>query len=239
MSLYEIEGSDIDGPVLIALPGMGGTAFTFPMEAFEPLHNAGVRVLFASYNNEVDSMEAMGRAVWEAVLLANIDREVILLGYSMGGFVAQAMHTLCPSRVAGMIMLSTTCFTLEDAAHALLGHCSKSLKGLMQLGRTGPPEAMVPDDIFVRETSAIMAYMTSNQCEFLTECACPVLSIYGDKDQIIATKSMAAMHVLAKNTHFSEIVFENCGHGLIYQKPLKFAETVANWMADTELLARL
>ena len=85
MSLYEIEGSDIDGPVLIALPGMGGTAFTFPMEAFEPLHNAGVRVLFASYNNEVDSMEAMGRAVWEAVLLANIDREVILLGYSIQG----------------------------------------------------------------------------------------------------------------------------------------------------------
>ncbi len=238
MSLYEIEGGDPDGPVLVALPGMGGTAFTFPMEAFEPLHNAGVRVLFASYNDAVDSMESMGRAVWDAILLAGIDTEVILLGYSMGGFVAQTMHELCPSRVAGMIMLSTTCFTLEDAARALLGHCSRSLKGLMQLGRSGPPEAMVSDDVFVRETAAIMAYMTGNQCEFLYNCSCPVLSIYGDNDRIIAVKSMAAMKTLADSTHFSEVVFKNCGHGLIYEEPEKFASTVLNWMAALELLVR-
>jgi pimeloyl-ACP methyl ester carboxylesterase len=219
--------------VLIALPGLGGTGFSFPPAAFAPLRD--VTVFFADYGNAVDSVPAMAHAIWMAVLAAGIDCAVVLLGYSMGGFVAQSMYLQAPSRVAGLVFLSTTCLSLEDVVCSLLGGAhGDTLNTFVAKGRRPrhvPAGGIVSPAIFAREVAAVLAHVTANDCRFMrTVTDCPVLSVYGSADTVVSVASMEKLRALADVTPFEEHVFAGAGHDLIYEQPAAFAALLQAWI---------
>ena len=237
MSLLPLNTScgDGDTAVLIALPGLGGTALSFPPTAFQ---GEEAQVYAADYGEHVDSIPAMAHAAWTAVLSSGIDRQVYLLGYSMGGFVAQSMYLMAPSRVAGIVFLSTTCMALQDVVESLLdGHHGHSLQTFVQGKRPRhvPPGGVVTPAIFAREVAAVCAYVTANNCAFMdTVHDCPVLSIYGGRDTVVSVKSMEKLRQLASVTPFQEYVFPTAGHDLIYHHPAAFAAVLQAWIAAHE-----
>jgi len=233
MSLYQF--SDFNGPpnatVLVALPGLGGTGLSFPEEAFDELHEAGVKVYFADYGDHVESVSDMAMAIWTALTAVGVFTPVILLGFSMGGFVAQTMYEQSPNRVKGIVFLSTTCFTLDDAVQTLLQDTSQHVKRGQQPLGAGRPPGMVSEEVYKRELSAVTQYITANTCRFFSTVTVPVLSIYGAKDSVIAVKSMKKLRKLAKTVPFEEYVFVNGSHRLIYESPHKFGNIVTKWVS--------
>ncbi len=113
---------------VVALPGMGGTAWSFPTALFETMRRAGCTVLAVTYGPITSSIPAIAAGVWRTVHAAAVAGgfsvgNIVLMGYSMGGFVAQAMlaapvpaELLLPSRgnVAAVVGEATSA-----AAHCM------------------------------------------------------------------------------------------------------------------------
>jgi pimeloyl-ACP methyl ester carboxylesterase len=219
---------------LVALPGLGGTALSFPARAFQDAVDAGVAVYIADYNEQISSVAAMAHGVWTAILAAGIDEQVFLLGYSMGGFVAQSMYLQAPTRVAGLILLSTACLTLADMVTTFLGgKHTHALRSFMRGARPRdvPDAGIVSRETFEKELAAVVAHVISNAGKFMqTVNNCPIASIYGSKDKVICVESMARLRQVASQTPFNEYVFPDAGHDLIYTQPSALAALLAQWL---------
>jgi pimeloyl-ACP methyl ester carboxylesterase len=102
--------------VLVMLCGLGGTA-----AGFTPAHAPrapGLLVLALDYTRHT-SIDAMAASVWEQLDEDDITQPVVLLGYSMGGFVAQSAACMAPARVRGIIFVSTAILAIEDMREAV------------------------------------------------------------------------------------------------------------------------
>ena len=107
------------GVVLVALPGLGGVADSFPPSLFKETRALGVPVVAVCYpSDSVGTIAAMASAVWQTLFAMGVCGNVVLLGYSMGGFVAQNMVEQQPSRVAGVVLVATAC---SDGADLVIG----------------------------------------------------------------------------------------------------------------------
>ena len=97
-------------------PGSGDTADVAPASFFERLHAAGWTVLRfdprdtgRSTRTEDDSLYCLGDLaadLWSVADDAGI-RSAVLIGYSLGGAIAQAAAAMAPERVCGLVLLST------------------------------------------------------------------------------------------------------------------------------------
>ena len=231
--------------VLIALPGLGGTASSFPINAFRAIADAGVLVYLADYNSHVESINMMAAYIWEAYNATPVSTvHPILLGYSMGGFVAQSMYAQQLDRVKGMILLSTACMTIDDGIAAAVTYSDLGKRALSFVHEKRhsekpfglPPRAIVSEDDWFNELAAVIAYVLSNKsCERLTNVQCPVLSIYGLKDTIIPVSSMSKLEDIIPAKMFTKAVFPHATHGLIYEQPEEVGSTVLKWIAANSM----
>lgn len=92
--------------VIVLLPGLGMQACGWPPTLIEHFQRAGYTVVMPSYPPSASSIDAFSLGVW-ARLPPKIP--VTLLGYSMGGFVAQAMAAAHPDRVKNLVLVATRC----------------------------------------------------------------------------------------------------------------------------------
>ena len=124
---------------VVALPGMGGTAWSFPSSLFTAMRSAGCTVIAITYGPVMSSIPAMAEGVWATLERASCSStsscgvscgpavgNLVLMGYSMGGFVAQAMLRCLqartrPGTVIGVILLASAApeITLSTAAHMM------------------------------------------------------------------------------------------------------------------------
>ena len=109
------------GRALLALPGLGGNGLIFPSQFLDAAGAAldAPLCLSATYALPFGkTLTEAGNAVWAALrglhplcpTLPGLPvREVVLMGYSMGGFVAQVMAADPPAdfRVVGVVLIST------------------------------------------------------------------------------------------------------------------------------------
>ena len=225
--------------VLVALPGLGGNALSIPDAVFENTLEDGIRVFVATYDvSSVHSMDAMGNAVWRAIMDAGIDTPVVLLGYSMGGFVAQAMYAQAPTRVAGIVLLASTSVALEDVIDALLAedgnvHVQHALSVKNGLHSSTVPRAgIVHVSIFYRQVAAVFAYVIANDDLFLRTVACPVLAVYGSKDTVISVRSIEKLRSL--KIPFREVVLQGADHSLVHKQSKDVSTAVAAWAAHLD-----
>jgi pimeloyl-ACP methyl ester carboxylesterase len=197
---------------------------------------AGVTVYAADYGEYVNSIQEMGSAVWAAVKAAGIRRPVILLGYSMGGFVAQTMYMQYPEAVSGIVFVSTSAPNTKDAIATVLSNFynKKRVKQLMESQkREGPSRSMYTSrEIFHKEFTASSAYIFSNKADaFMKSVTVPVLVIYGESDNVIPGRLLAKLRKLKdKVSVYQELILPGVGHAVMRAVPDLFSKTVLTWI---------
>jgi pimeloyl-ACP methyl ester carboxylesterase len=147
----------------LLLPGLGSNGLVFPtafMQALLQLPGVA-RVVAVTYALPFPSIDGAAEAVWASVpFVVSGPASIVLVGYSMGGFVAQAMAANPPLpalhrlTVAGVVLLSTACagsraLALPLAEVALsLGHV------------TSPMASLFPDDWLAAVTLSTLKSLT-------------------------------------------------------------------------------
>ena len=172
--------------------------------------------------------------------------ELLLVGFSMGGWVAQAVASQLRSNVKGMILISSwteapsqylqTIKSLHekiksgdtlDSLRPLVveGFIDKQTKDAMadrwvsMANRIGP-------EMFLRQTKAILEDPNVSQC--IPNIECPTLAIAGAADTLLTPDEQ--FKSLLDPAIFQTVILESCGHNLIWERPLMVSSYVEQWL---------
>ena len=172
--------------------------------------------------------------------------ELFLVGFSMGGWVAQAVASKLRSNVKGMILISSwteapsqylkvikslhekikSGDTLDSLRPLVVeGFTSKQTKDSMadrwlsMANRIGP-------EIFLRQTKAILENPNVGQC--IPDIECPSLAIAGASDTLLSPDDQ--FKLLLDPAIFQTVILELCGHNLIWERPLMVSGIVKQWL---------
>ncbi|MGW2464034.1 alpha/beta fold hydrolase [Streptomyces sp. NPDC004457] len=215
--------------VLVDLAGVGGSTGTTPNTVEEMAHNA--------------------IAFLDAVGLRRFD----LLGFSLGGFIAQEVTLFRPWQVRRLVLAGTAPrggrdihqytagaireAALHDAPSAanLLTlffekSASSQAKGVEFLKRLGlrTAERDTATDLAVRDAqlTAISAWgvRDDSRLQRLESIRQPVLVANGDNDEMVPTRNTYLLAEHLPNAKLS--IYPDAGHGFLFQYPAEFAAEV-------------
>ena len=172
--------------------------------------------------------------------------ELLLVGFSMGGWVAQKVASRLRSSVKGMILISSWTeapsqyLGVIQSLHKELksgkpldslrpvvveGFTSKKTRDAMadrwvsMAGRIGP-------EIFLRQTKAILENPNVSQC--VPDIQCPSLAIAGASDTLLTPVDQ--FKYLQDPAIFQTVILESCGHNLIWEQPLMVSNVIQQWL---------
>jgi len=237
---------------LVALPGLGRNARSFPPTALSSVKSCSVRILCADYGNATHSIQAMAYRVWEDLDHADLLQPVVLMGYSMGGFVAQCMYSQQPARVRGIAFVSTTAPTVEHIGD-FVGNIGQPKDAWVEqirlkLKRAGAPEAYlrelldvnvssrVSKEEYRRHTVAIIAYIVSGVApQKVAKITCPTLLLYGDRDKVIRPEAVHRLGTMLVRSSVTEIVIPGVSHYIMAEAPMEFGACMRSWLTRTGL----
>lgn len=188
-----------------------------------------------------DSLDAMADRV-----LANAPDRFYLFGFSMGGFVAQAIVLKAPERVLGLALLNTSSRpqTAQESAVTLtqIGMAEKTpFKGLTSRALMS---AVHPDraqdkvllerlqamalangkDVFLRQ----LATLRDGSYADLHRITCPVLIVSSDADILRTVEESEEM--AARIAHAELHVIANSGHMTPLETPQALFDIIAAWI---------
>lgn len=253
-----------NGVTLVALPGWGASQWSFPCRLFSVPRTLGCRVLVMSYGSALSSIEDMAAHVWAQLRALHADCNIVLCGYSMGGFVAQAMM-LAPwaqSAVRGMVLIATGCaqegavpiapemqaaiasgavLHREDVASSLLSLFPRAYlfrqPAAYITGVLVPflETARIPDAARAEQGVAILKWaMSASSCAVLARVTCPVLILQGDNDTVIAPCAARQLHALIPRSTMR--VLPGVGHAVPVQAARQASDMIGQWMWDNGLV---
>ncbi|MFH9090756.1 alpha/beta fold hydrolase [Streptomyces sp. NPDC017673] len=215
--------------VLVDLAGVGGSTGTTPNTVEEMAHNA------------IAFLDAIGL------------RRFDLLGFSLGGFIAQEITLFRPWQVRRLVLAGTaprggrdihqyTAGAIREAAFDdapsaanLLTlffekSASSQAKGVEFLKRLGlrTAERDAATDLAVRDAqlTAISAWgvRDDSRLQRLESIQQPVLVANGDNDEMVPTKNTYLLAEHLPNAKLS--IYPDAGHGFLFQYPAEFAGEV-------------
>jgi len=186
------------------------------------------------------SLEAMAKRV-----LLKAPPRFVLIGFSMGGYVAQWVYKFAPERVIALVLMNTsshqqsatevaqTQAQIELAKqYPFKGLTKRALASSVDPDRTGDQalldrlQAMAINngkDVFIRQLSA----MRNDGYEDLQKVQCPTLIIASRNDQM---RSVEESQLMADKIPQSQmIVMEHCGHMTPLEKPAELLELLTDW----------
>ncbi|RFB68110.1 MULTISPECIES: alpha/beta hydrolase [unclassified Herbaspirillum] len=193
-----------------------------------------------------NSLDAMADRV-----LANAPDKFVLFGFSMGGFVAQAIALKAPERVLGLGLLNTSsrpqseqesAATLAQIALAekapFKGLTSRALASSLHPDRAGDAallqrlQAMALNngkEVFLRQLSTLRDGSYAD----LHRIDCPALIVASDADRLRTVEESEEMAQRIPAAHF-EIV-RDCGHMTPMEKPQELFTIIRDWIAASGL----
>lgn len=172
--------------------------------------------------------------------------DLLLVGLSMGGWVAQEVASRMRSQVKGMILISSwteapsryldtiqnlhkeikSGKTLDSLRPIVVeGFASKKTRDAMA-DRWVSMASRIGPEIFLRQTKAILEHPSVISC--ISDIQCPVLAIAGASDALL-TPADQFKHLQDQNI-YQTLVLESCGHNLIWEQPLKVSNVVKKWL---------
>lgn len=191
------------------------------------------------------TVDEMARAI-----LAGAPSTFVLLGFSMGGYVARAMARLAPERVTGIILVATSARPDQPAmvaarvraarqtVGAFHGLARGAIRASLHPGRAGDTVLIervrqmgerLGIDVFVRQSEVVRA----GDLATLHEIVCPALVIAADGDQL---RSIDEVRELADGIPGASLaVVEHCGHMAPLEAPEVLGELITNWMRGADL----
>jgi pimeloyl-ACP methyl ester carboxylesterase len=220
-------------------------------------------VILVDYPGLGGSGGAFGPAIADAArhMIAFVDAlglpEVDLLGFSVGGFVAQDMALIRPALVRRLVLAATgpkgapgmhgwrddiaLASRLEQSTAESLLHIfftaseASRAKGRAFLGRfmarsedRDPPSSLAARDA---QYDAIVEWGIPDHgaLQRLSGIRCPTLIVQGDGDQMIPTKVSHLMAGLIPDARIR--IYEDAAHGFLFQEPEHVAADVNEFLA--------
>lgn len=229
--------NDQDKPVILLLPG-----FMLDARLWDDIR-AELSILgqlsFGDITQD-DSLEAMAKRV-----LLNAPLRFVLIGFSMGGYVAQWVYKFAPERVIALVFMNTSAHQQSATEVAqtqaqielakqypFKGLTRRALASSVDPDRTGDQalldrlQTMAVDngkDVFIRQLSA----MRNDGYEDLQKVQCPTLIIASRNDQM---RSVEESQQMADQIPQSKIVvMEHCGHMTPLEKPAELLGVLSSW----------
>lgn len=227
-------------PNFLLLPGLLNDAslFTEQITALIPLGKVEVADLT---NAETISELAA------SVLKATSSERIVLLGLSLGGYVAFEIMRQAPERVAGLVLIDTT--ARPDSAEAtakreeLIELAATDLDAVTEqlLPRLSHPERMnhpavrgviqsmatgLGKEVFARQQRAIMSRPDSRAT--LADITCPTLVICGEDDLI--TPPELAAEIVDGIKHAKLALIAQCGHLSTLDQPEEVSRLLVEWI---------
>lgn len=228
-------------PNILLLPGLLNDASLFTDQVAALSTRGVVEVGDLTTAGTIPEMAA-------SVLKAASAERFVLLGLSLGGYVAFEIMRQAPGRVTGLVLMDTT--ARPDTAEAtakreeLIKLAATDLDAVTEqlLPRLSHPELMnlptvrgviqsmassLGKEVFVRQQRAIMARPDSRPT--LATITCPTLVICGRDDLI--TPPELATEIADGIRHAKLSIIEHCGHLATLDQPAEVSRLLVDWIA--------
>ncbi|NUT63788.1 alpha/beta hydrolase [Herbaspirillum sp. C9C3] len=200
---------------------------------------------FGDLGQEV-GIQAMADAV-----LRQAPERFVLFGFSMGGFVAQAIALKAPERVLGLGLLNTSSRpqTERESAGTLAqielaqrtpfkGLTSRALASSLHPARSTDRalldrlQAMAlanGKEVFLRQLQTLR----DSNAEDLQRLQCPVLIVGSDEDKL---RSVEESEEMARQISQSRLeIIGDCGHMTPMEKPQELFRIISDWIVQSGL----
>lgn len=225
------------GLTLVALPGLGGNAWSFPEPLFDGVRSVGVTVVCMSYGSDVTTVQEMASTSWEKLQDIGVPLgpgSVVLLGYSMGGFVAQAMIVKRRSWVAGAVFLATAC--AQRANMLVSPKVVRDFLGrrVQRSHKYAPPKAIVSQRSFFREMLAVFGFvLAADSCSSLKQLDVPTLIIHGEEDEVLPVRNATRVKHNLQQSQVSFVLVPQASHALPFEQTGYVSDVLAMWIVNT------
>lgn len=193
---------------------------------------------------EDDSLDGMARRV-----LAESPKRFVLIGFSMGGFVARIATLMAPERVAGVAFI---CSSARGQSPAEDAHKQARIAALNTPGARGGSarsfsQALHPErdpvllerlrgmtrrlgkDVMIRQLAPARADGYAD----LERITCPSLVIAARQDRLRRFEETERMARHLPNGRFA--VVEDCGHMAPLERPRELSALLTDWIAGNGL----
>lgn len=171
---------------------------------------------------------------------------VVLVGHSMGTFVAQEIALAYPARVSRMVLIGSApagdnevITGLAEAVAELTDPVDREFIHEFQASTVAEPltdehleaivseSAKMPARVWRQALSGLRAYDASPR---LKDISIPCLVVWGDKDTVFSRAEQDRLLAGLENGQFS--LYEGVGHGLHWEQPERFAGDLKAFIAD-------
>jgi pimeloyl-ACP methyl ester carboxylesterase len=184
---------------------------------------------------EDNTLEGMARRV-----LGEAPERFVLVGFSMGGFVARVLTLMAPERVTGVAFVCTSArgFSDEERSRRMAGRSHPGgsngvARGLhpdrerdpVLLDRLRGMQRRLGPEVWKRQAALVRL---DGYAE-LERIACPAMVIAARQDRFRAFNETERMVRHLPRAHFD--VIEDCGHMAPLEKPHELAKLLADWIA--------
>lgn len=162
----------------------------------------------------------------------------ILIGFSLGGYIARHMLYQAPERVEALVLIGTSTrptvppVTDGPAAKMFRGMSRSALKRAVHverendevlIGRLKDMGERLGAEVFAR----LSALERPSDLETMRTIQCPVLVVTADQDRL---RTMQESTEMAQAAGAPLVVLEHCGHMMPMEEPEQLAKAVLTWL---------
>jgi len=191
---------------------------------------------------EDSTLEGMARRV-----LDSSPERFVLVGFSMGGFVARVLCLMAPERVSGVAFVASSArgYSEEETEQRKKGYGPLGRPPRATSGAPGLHPGRDKDPVLIarlrgmqqrlgREVQARQAALVRRDgYADLERIACPSLVVACRQDRL---RSMAESERMAQCLqHSSFTVIEDCGHMAPLERPHELAAVLGHWIVSRDL----
>lgn len=170
----------------------------------------------------------------------------VLVGFSMGGYVAREILRQDPGRVSALILIATS--ARGDSASQIQRRAAIAAQGdpstFKGLSRSAVASSLHPDNADRPELIARIQEMghrlggtvfrrqslldRSDEQDRLATITCPVLVIAGEQDKLRSRAEVLELHQGLVGSAFE--IIDNTGHMIPLEAPQRLVEVMTNWL---------
>jgi pimeloyl-ACP methyl ester carboxylesterase len=196
------------------------------------------------------TLQAVAEALWKWLGALGI-KDIIVIGHSLGGYVALAMSSLKPSQVSRLVLFHSTAYPDSEEKkenrnkvvdfikkNGVLAFTSNFITSLF--AKPDDPAITAVRSIAVQATENVVVQYTlamrdrPDQTGLLREFPKPIMIISGEKDQGISVDSVKKQEALSKLIELH--VLSEAAHMGMFEKPEETLRLIRNFVAQSNRL---
>jgi pimeloyl-ACP methyl ester carboxylesterase len=171
--------------------------------------------------------------------LRRCPERIILIGFSLGGYISRHMLYQAPDRVEALVLIGTS--TRPTAPPVTDGPAVKMFRGMSRsalrravhvdrendetlIDRLKDMGERLGAEVFGR----LSALERESDLEMMRTIQCPVLVVTADQDRL---RTMEEATEMAEATNAPLVVLKHCGHMMPMEEPEQLAKAVLSWLS--------